>query len=497
MKCLLIYPNVRGMNMLPTAIALFSAILKKEGHTVRLFDSTDYPNPEDNSFDSDKLKEDNLNARPFDDTLLKISFKNEDVFEAFERCVKNFQPDLMIMSCSEDVYPIGISLLKKTGYLKIPTLVGGVFPTFAPEMVLKNPEVDLVCIGEGEYVIQELCKRMENREPYDDIPGLWIKKGNTIKQNPLGPPVDINNNPPLDISIFNEGRFYRPLQGKVRRVFPVETHRGCPYTCSYCNTPSQKKLYKEQTGYNFFRKKSFEKIRVDIIHFRDNYHAEVLFFWADTLLAYTDTEFDAFIEMYREFKIPFWCQARPEQITRDRVKKLKEVGLFRMGLGIEHGNEEFRKHVLKRNMTNETIVKNLKILNEEGIPFSVNNILGFPDETRELTFDTIELNRQIKADSINAFSFCPFHGTPLREIAVQKGYIEPDLISRSITRPTLLNMPQYPPEQIEGLRRCFVEYVKLPKERWPDIAKAEKLTPDGDKMWKKLKDECLSYFTEW
>jgi len=39
---LFIYPNTFGMNMLPPAIALFNAILKEQGHRVRLFDATYY-----------------------------------------------------------------------------------------------------------------------------------------------------------------------------------------------------------------------------------------------------------------------------------------------------------------------------------------------------------------------------------------------------------------------------------------------------------------------
>ena len=123
--------------------------------------------------------------------------------------------------------------------------------------------------------------------------------------------------------------------------------------------------------------------------------------------------------------------------------------------------------------------------------------MGFPYETRDLTFDTIELNRRINADSYNGYSFSPFHGTPLRDIAIKEGYIKSDLIARSATRPTLLNMPQYPPEQIEGMRRCFVLYIKLPKDRWHEIEKAEKFTPEGDRVWEKLRDECRVYFTDW
>jgi hypothetical protein len=41
-KVLLIYPNQRGMNMLPPAIAVFSQILKNNGFEVVLFDTTYY-----------------------------------------------------------------------------------------------------------------------------------------------------------------------------------------------------------------------------------------------------------------------------------------------------------------------------------------------------------------------------------------------------------------------------------------------------------------------
>jgi hypothetical protein len=109
--------------------------------------------------------------------------------------------------------------------------------------------------------------------------------------------------------------------------------------------------------------------------------------------------------------------------------------------------------------------------------------------------DTVEINRQIEADSYNAYSFSPYHGTPLRKIAEKLGYIDPAVIARSVTKPTLLNMPQFPPEAIEGLRRCFVLYVKFPKNRWKEIEKAEAFTPEGNKIWTQLRDECAeTYF---
>ncbi len=51
------------MNMLPPAIALFSAILKERGHRVEIFDTTYYSI--DYGVDSDGSKVENLNVVPF------------------------------------------------------------------------------------------------------------------------------------------------------------------------------------------------------------------------------------------------------------------------------------------------------------------------------------------------------------------------------------------------------------------------------------------------
>ena len=79
MNVLLVYPNLYGMNMLPPAIGLFTAILRINGHGVALFDTTAY---EDLApIDSDKQKADNLNARPYDDSLLRHAAKHSDPVE--------------------------------------------------------------------------------------------------------------------------------------------------------------------------------------------------------------------------------------------------------------------------------------------------------------------------------------------------------------------------------------------------------------------------------
>ena len=490
MKVLLVYPNIYGMNMLPSAIGVFSTLLKADGHEVELFDSTDWIIPGEDC-NSDKEKSKLLTARPFDDSKLAEAIKDTDVFEEYRKAVLRFAPDLLAVSLAEDMFPVARKLLERTKDLHIPTIMGGAFPTFAPEKCLALDTVDMVCIGEGERALVDLCRRMDAGRPYEDVLNLHVKTPRGIVRNPMAPPIDLDESPLIDVSIFSDIRLYRPMQGRLRRMLPVETHRGCPYQCTYCSSPSQSKLYRDMTHAKYFRKKSFDMLHRDLAFFKNEVKAEALYFWADTFLSYTDSEFEEFCEMYQDIRLPFWCQSRIETIDEERIVRLMDLGMFRMGFGVEQGNEQFRKNVLRRNVSNQVIVDKLAILSNLDLLFSVNNIVGFPTETRALAMDTVELNRKIRSDSANASVFCPFHGTPLRKLSEDMGYIDKDLIARSVMSDTSLDMPQFRPSEIDGFRRCFTYYIRLPRSRWPDIEKAEKFTPEGDRIWQELHQECL------
>ncbi len=228
----------------------------------------------------------------------------------------------------------------------------------------------------------------------------------------------------------------------------------------------------------------------EIRYYADKCHAEYLFFWADSFMSYPEKEIDEFCQAYSEIKLPFYAQSHPHQLSEYKIKKLKEVGLHRVGIGVEHGNEEFRKRVINRFYSNEELLEGVKILHQHDISFSVNNICGFPMETPELVMDTVELNRKLNAHTNSCSTFTPFHGTPLRELAIEKGYLkDPDIIAPTNTETSILDMPQFTKEQISGKVRTFNMYVHFPKDLWPKIEKAEKMTPEGDKIWNELREE--------
>jgi radical SAM superfamily enzyme YgiQ (UPF0313 family) len=477
-RILFLYPNERGMSTVPPSIAILSQLLKDAGHITSLFDTTFYRFDDEIAIeDSDVLITKSLNVRPvldIDDDDLHFKKTTRSAVEDFRAAIGEFGPDLIAVSTTETTFLRGLTLIEATRHMGIPNIFGGVFPTFAPHIVMKHEAVDMSCVGEGENAIVDLANCIVRGQDLSNVTNVWVRlKDGTIKRNPITRPVDINKLPAItDIGIFGEQRFYRPMGGKIRRLLPVETHRGCPYTCSFCNSPSQNRLY--GGGVSFFRRKSMDLVKQEIENHIREWKVEYIYFWADTFLAWSNRELEEFCEMYSDIRLPFWCQTRIETVTEYKLKKLKDVGLDRMTFGMEHGNEAFRREVVKREYSNEDAIRLMQVPADLGITFSVNNIIGFPDETRELAFDTIEINRCFKSDSISCSILVPFHGTELREYAEAKGYIKPGVIcSVSNANDSILTMPQWDREDISRLRSVFAMYVKFPKSRWPEIARAE------------------------
>ena len=78
----------------------------------------------------------------------------------------------------------------------------------------------MVCVGEGENTLIDLCKKIERR--FLNVTNIWIKQDGKIIKNSITKPVDINKNPIIDTEIFEDKRLYRPMAGKVYKMFPVE-----------------------------------------------------------------------------------------------------------------------------------------------------------------------------------------------------------------------------------------------------------------------------------
>jgi len=480
-KVLVVYANCMMDNLIPVGISAVIGALHGFGAHVELFDTTFY-RTEVRPADYDRVA--NLQVPDFSYEEMGISIREEDVFVDFRAHVECFVPDLIMLSVVEPTWGQGQRLLEAIRDIRPYVVTGGVFAIMSPETIIASDLVDAVCIGEGEDVVPELCRRFVAREDLSDMAGFWVKTPAGIRRNPIASLVDLNAAPLLDFSLFPPERFIKPMQGRMLKMVPVEFSRGCPYRCTYCANHALEQHF-APSG-KWYRWKSLDRIFVELETYAERYDIEFFYFISESFLSMPKAMFAEFCDRYMKLRIPFWFNTRPETITGEKVRMLEEIGCFRVGIGLEHGNPEFRERMLNRKVSNERIIEACRIIEQSTISYSINNIIGFPGETREQVFDTIRLNRQITPNSVGTFVFTPFKGTWLYDYCLERGYIDKNTPVGDLNRGSVLKNNTLSSEEIAGLLRTFPLYVHFAEEMFSFIEKAEKLDEEGSKVFAEL-----------
>lgn len=498
---LIIYPASFKFAGLHIGIASLSGALKKSGYPVKVFDTVFYDLSGQQNWD--RLRSDRLMSKKIVNEEEYWKVKTTDMKDDLIKLLEERKPKVVGLSITEPVYDLSLTLSRivKEWNKDVVVIAGGVFPTLSPDIAIKENSIDIVCLGEGEMALPELCDRVRQGKDFRDIAGLWVKdKGKVYKNNP-SKLQDINDLPHPDFSIFDEQIFYKAMQGKLYKMANIETSRGCPYNCSYCSSPELKNFSLGNKIGNYYRNLNMKKIIEQIYYQIDKHSPEFIYFSSETFLAMSKNDFDMFIEEYKKIKIPFWFQTRFETITEERIKTLKEVGMFWLTLGVEHGNEEFRKKILKRACPDKIIIKGAEILTKCGVGASLNNMMGLPFETRELIFETIGMNKKLfgmnKKFESNIFMFVPYRGTELYEICKKNGLLTHEICSKahSLSDESILDLPEEYKRELKGLMKTFNLYVKLPEKYYPQIKIAERSDEEGVAMFKRLSQLLSSGFS--
>jgi len=177
MKVLFIYPDIvpsipgyRGS--LSFGLVSISAVLKEMGVQVSLLHITD------RKYDRDEFIE-----RVNQESCYLIAFSaNSSMFH----------------------YAAKFAMWIKDSYKNMPIICGGIHPTIAPEEAIGNEWIDMICLGEGELVMAELCEAMMRDKDIRNIKNLWLKHKGEMCRNELRPLIkDLDSLPYYDWSLFN------------------------------------------------------------------------------------------------------------------------------------------------------------------------------------------------------------------------------------------------------------------------------------------------------
>ena len=419
MKVLFIFRDIDSAE--PIGVMYISALLKKNGHTVKF-----------------------LWTRGID--LLKEVIK--------------YKPDIIGYSITTGVhkYYLKINKFLKKHYNFI-SIFGGPHATLFPEMI-NEEDVDIICRGEGEYASLELCNNLSWKKNINKIKNLWVKENKKIYKNKLRPLIKN-----LDELPFPD-RESRYLTDKRNRSYPAKsfiTNRGCPYNCTYCFNPAFQKIYGKEWAKT--RTRSPKNIVKEIEEVKSTASLKFLQFRCSIFPSKIDW-LEEFADIYsKRINLPFYCHVHVNHLNEKVICLLVKAGCKSVNMGIECGDEEYRKKVLKRSMSNQRIVEVCSLLHKYGISILADNILGLPGQNLEMDIKTFKLNVECKIDYPLAMLLQPYPGTEIGDYCIKNNYFDKDYSKMNYnyyySSPLKFKNPEEK-KKIENFQKLFALVKEIP-----------------------------------
>lgn len=379
-------------NFPPLGVLYLVGALRKHGHECRLIDAS------------------------------SISLNHDEILEQIDA----FNPDLIGVSTMTPSAPLAYELVRFLKDRRSTTVIlGGVHCNAFKKQVLEDvPELDAICVGEGEHTIVEYVDALEGRIAMKDVQGICFRdEARKIISNPPRPLVmdlDTLEFPARDIL---DDSIYRPLPASFKRspVTSMITSRGCPYgNCTFCF---------EAGNHAFkFRRHSPEYVIREIEETILPKGIRELHFWDDIFII-NKKWIKNFTSQMKKFDMTWSCYGWPTYVKKEMLDQIADAGCWAVFYGFESGDQKLLDLIDKR-MTLEDSRNAAKWTHDAGMATRASFMLALPGETPELARKTVEFAIELDCTMAQFHPTFPESGTKLYEMARSEGRIIPPFEGR-------------------------------------------------------------------
>lgn len=437
----------------PLGVLYLSAILKQYGYEIDVFDCAceGYNNIEDKGY--------------------YITYGSTE--EEIKAKVKSYQPDLVAVSClftAREADTLKVCHCIKDIDTNLPIVVGGIHPTLFPKKMLNSGVIDFVILGEGEFRLYNLIKKLNNGLDldFDGIAYNQIVKPASATIEDLDS-IPYPDRDAVDMEKYIEiGVPYAPFSAE-KRVAQILATRGCFNRCNFCSTV------------NFWgrkvRNRSVNNIIGEMKQLKDDYNIKEIQFVDDNLTANKEFARQLFIEM-KNLNLK-WCTPHGlmfNTLDKDMIKLMAECGAYQLTFAIESASKRVLKDIIHKNVNLDMVKDIVDEAHKYDIGVHGMFIVGLPGEKRSEIFDTLNFPFKIGFDSVSFFIVNPMPGSELYKECMEKGYIDESYEAMDF-KTAHINIPlnsldyNFGKEELEELvdnkTREYNEYSKeLFPERW-------------------------------
>ncbi|MFZ5569846.1 MAG: B12-binding domain-containing radical SAM protein [Thermodesulfobacteriota bacterium] len=383
--------RVKVMAFPPLGIETLAPVVRQHGHVVRMFD-TCHP-----CMKAEHIAQAAGEDRP---EVIALSFLSTTTYPATKRLaekLKNSVPDSLI-------------------------ILGGVFASLNADHIMRDCiHADCIGVGEGEKLLPDYLDHIDNPAV---VAGLVWRNGDEIVHNPPRPlewdldqfpypdrtslPIDYIESLPLDV----------PAVLSLEKFCTVQTSRGCPYECIYCDIPS--------LSNSKWRSRSPEHILGELQQLDDSGYRSIYF--TDDHFLMKRNRIGAICNGIIERGLHFhWgCEGRVDSVGIDQLPIMSKAGCTFLAYGIEAGTQKVLDR-LKKHQTLEQIEFAVSEAKRHGIERTHGFFLiGTPGETRQDIMESFRFAARLKLDTFGFNRLCVYRGTPLWQEYIDRGIIDDD-----------------------------------------------------------------------
>jgi len=339
--------------------------------------------------------------------------------------ISKYHPDLIgLTTMTSSIYNVKgiISKIKRINK-KIITVLGGIHASALPIQTMKEiKDLDYLVLGEGERTIVDLIKHITSKKRLDNVEGIvFRKKGKIIKNRPRALIENIDTIPfpardLLPMESYSKRHVSKGFSRKDMKIIEIITSRGCPNNCIFCAS---------RINYGSrLRFRSYENIVNEIKECIEKYGITHISIEDDTFTINKNLVMKL-CQFFNNKNLTWNCNTRVNTVDYDLLKIMAKSGCKKISFGVESGNAKILKKI-KKGITLPQVIKAVKNAKKAGIrhvecTFMIGSHI---DETLDQVYATFKLIYKLMPDIIMVSIMCPYPGTEIYKMMVDKKYLE-------------------------------------------------------------------------
>ncbi len=255
---------------------------------------------------------------------------------------------------------------------------GHQIPFESHDFFTNNSYVDIIIHGDGEIPFSEILLEYLSDKNFSNIDNLSINVGGkTFKTRIKKRNSDLSSIP----SPYLTGIFDKIIKLPYSFVASLETNRGCPYGCTYCDWGSPFMYYKNIIPFDEQRVKDeiewFGKNKIELVFGCDSNFG---------ILPRDNKFISKFIDVKNRYGFPKKFRTTYAKNSNYTIFKMnKDLNKHKMCKGVTLSFQSLNYKTLdaigRVNMQMEDFKKLIKLYNDEGISTYTEIIIGLPHET--------------------------------------------------------------------------------------------------------------------